>query len=221
MMSDCCIDYINEMPHGVIAILGSGKTFKSGTLYSLLDYCPGLMARKKAFYKFPNVKELFPSSLKSYTVDDLDDVEPDSICIIEDANRVYPSRGSASKSDLQEWMGIISHKDILVMLTVQNTSNTDLAFFRDQNFIMLHKKMNATAISYEREEFRVNCQRANLLIDQYSALHNVPYHYVTYLPDFDEILILDHPPEWYGYDQSHALRYYKIRKNKKEKEESK
>ena len=76
-----CINAINEMPHGVIAILGSGKTFKSGTLYSLFD------------------------------------------------------------------------------------------------------------------------------------------HYVSYLPDFDQVLILDKPPSWYGYDQSHALRYYKLRKEKKEESE--
>lgn len=204
------------MPHGVIAILGSGKTFKSGTLYSLLDYCPGLMSRKKAFYEFPSVEKLFPSSLKAYVVEDLDDVEPDSICIIEDANRVYPSRSSVRTLDLQKWMGVISHKDILVMLTVQNTSNTDLAFFRDQNVVMLHKKMNTTAIQYERDEFKVNCQRANFLIDQYSVQYNVPYHYVSYLPDFDQILILDKPPSWYGYAQSHALRDYKIKKEKKE-----
>ena len=214
-----CINAINEMPHGVIAILGSGKTFKSGTLYSLFDYCPCLMSRRKAFYKFPSVDNLFPYSLKSYTVNDFDDVDPDSICVIEDANRVFPSRSSARTSELQEWMGIISHKDILVMLTVQNTSNTDLAFFRDQNVVMLHKKMNPTAISYERDEFKVNCQRANLLIDQYSAQYNVPYHYVSYLPDFDQVLILDKPPSWYGYDQSHALRYYKLRKEKKEESE--
>lgn len=215
MSSDSCIDYINNMPHGVVAILGSGKTFKSGTLYSLLDYCPNLMSRKKAFYEFPSVEKLFPASLKAYVVEDLDDVEPDSICIIEDANRVYPSRSSARTLDLQKWMGLISHKDILVMLTVQNTSNTDLAFFRDQDVIMVHKKMNPTAILYERDEFKVNCQRANILIDNYAAEYGLTYHYLSYLPDFDQVLILDNPPKWYGYDQSHALRDYKLH-NKEE-----
>lgn len=204
------LDYINNMPHGVIAIVGSGKTFKSGTLYSLLEYCPEFKSRRKAFYKFPYVTKLFPKELLGYSVDDYDDVEPDSICIIEDANRIFPSRASSKSVDLQEFLGLISHKDILIMLTIQNTSNTDVAFFRDQDTVMIHKKMNTIAIQYEREEFKINCERGNYLIDQIADAQQMPVHYVSYLPRFGEVLVLDHPPSWYGYDQSHALRDYRI-----------
>lgn len=206
-----CIEYINSMPHGIVSILGSGKTFKSGTLYSLLDYCPDLRSRPIAFYRFPNVSELFPYE-NQYSVDDLDDVEPDSICIIEDANRIFPSRSSARTSDLQEWMGIISHKDILVMLTVQNSSNTDLAFFRDQDIVLIHKKMNPLAIKNEREDLQMLCQRANILIDECSEFYDISHHYISYVSTFNCMLILDDPPAWYAFDQSHALRNYKIKK---------
>ena len=210
-----CLDYINGMPHGVVAILGSGKTFKSGTLYTLLDSCPGLKSRPIAFYKFPNVKELFPFETQ-YSIEDFDDVEPDSICVVEDANRIFPSRSSSKFADIQEWMGIISHKDILLMLTLQNTSNVDLAFFRDQDVVLIHKKMHDVAVRNEREEFQLSCQMANILIDECSNAYNVPYHYISYVPKFNHLMILDHPPVWHGYEQSHALRDYKIKKEKKE-----
>lgn len=204
-----CIDYINKMNHGVVVILGSGKTFKSGTLYSLLEYCPDFRNRRKAFYKFPAVYDLFPSELLGYSVNKLNDIEPDSICIIEDANRVFPSRSSKSPV-LQEFLGIISHKDILIFLTVQNTANTDLAFFRDQDVVFLHKKMNETGLQNEREEISMKCKWANQVIDEVSCSYNISPHYVSYASDFGQALILNHPPSWYGYEQSHALRNYLI-----------
>lgn len=213
-MTDC-LDYINSMPHGIVSILGSGKTFKSGTLYTLLDSCPGLKSRPIAFYRFPNSTALFPYK-NQYNIDDFDEVEPDSVCVIEDANRIFPSRSSSRYADIQEWMGIISHKDILLMLTLQNTSNVDLAFFRDQDVVMIHKKMHNVAVSNEREEFQLQCQMANILIDECSAAYKQPPHYISYVPKFNRLLLLDHPPVWYGYDQSHALRNYKIKKEKKE-----
>lgn len=202
------LEYINNMNHGVVSLLGSGKTFKSGTMYTLLDSLPKLKKRKKAFFKFPSVDELFKDAdLNVYSVNDLWDVEPDSILIIEDANRVFPSRSSSKTADLQEFLGVISHKDILIFLTVQNTSNTDIAFFRDQDVIFLHKKMNLTAIKYEREEFRMNCTWSNVLIDQTAKKHNIEPLFISYVST-GELIYLPNVPTWYNETISHALRDY-------------
>lgn len=83
-------------------------------------------------------------------------------------------------------MGIISHKDILLMLTLQNTSNVDLAFFRDQDVVMIHKKMHDVAVSNEREEFQLQCQMANILIDECSAPINS--HLITFLTFLNSIV---------------------------------
>lgn len=207
------LDYIANMDHGVIVFLGSGKTFKSGTMYSLLWGLPSLRERPKAFFRFPGLEDLFPEELGAYAVEDLWEVRPGSIAVIEDANRLFPSRSSARSVDVQEWLGIISHKDILVMLTVQNTSNTDLAFFRDQDVVVVHKKMSPDGIQYERPEFQVSCQWANVLIDDYSRRYGVDWHVVSYVPRFGSMLILDGMvPSWYGYEQSHALRDYRPHK---------
>lgn len=203
------LDYINDMLYGVNAILGDGKTFKSGTLYSILDVCPKLRFRPKAFWKFPSVTNLFPDYLNCYSVDYFDEIENGSIVIIEDANRVFPSRASSRSSDIQEIMGLSSHKDWLFFLTLQSGSNVDQAFFRDQDVNMIYKRKNPISISFERKEFQLDCAHANIVIDRVSRTFNVNPLYVSYIPRFNPSpLILDRPPSWYGYSQSHALSDY-------------
>jgi len=205
------IEYINDMRYGVNAILGDGKTFKSGTLYSILDICPKLRERPKAFWKFPNVRKLFPDYLNCYSVDYFDDIKNGSIVVIEDANRVFPSRASSRSFDIQEILGLSSHKDWLFFLTLQSGSNVDQAFFRDQDVNMIYKKKNPVAIQFERPEFQSDCVQANMVIDKYSRIYKVNPLYVSYLPRFDpSALILDSPPSWYGYAQSHALSDYVV-----------
>jgi len=208
------LDYINNMNCGVVSIIGTGKTFKSGTLYTLLDagYSPRLSARPKAFYKFPDVS-IFPDSLLAYSVEDLDDVESGSILIIEDANRVYPSRSTRS-SDLQEYLGISSHKDVLIFITVQSTANTDQCFFRDQDSVLLFKHVCVSNIAFERPEIAQFCNVANIKITKASNCLAVNPLYVTYCPRFDDTFVMDKPPFWYGREHSHALANYKIHSSK-------
>lgn len=206
-MSSPTLDYLSKMDYGVVSIVGSGKTFKSGTMYSLFEYVPELDRRQKAFLNFTGL-EHFPDGF-GYAVDDYWDTEPGSILIIEDANRLFPSRASARSSDLQEFLGIISHKDILVFLTVQNTANTDMAFFRDQDMITIHKRMSEAALSYERPEIASQAAESNVYMADYCRRTGADFHLVSYVPRFNEILYLDTPPVWYGWKQSHALRDYR------------
>lgn len=200
------LDYLQTMSYGVVSILGSGKTFKSGTMYSLFDYVPALRDRRKAFLNFSGL-DTFPAGY-GVEISSVWEAEPDSILVIEDANRLFPSRASGKSSDLQEFLGIISHKDILIFLTVQNTANTDMAFFRDQDSILIHKRMSPSAICYERPEIASSCLDANAFMGDFCSSSGVDFHLVSYVPRFQEILVLEDPPSWYGWEQSHALRNY-------------
>ena len=206
-MSSPTLDYLSDMSYGVVSIVGSGKTFKSGTMYSLFEYVPELRKRKKMFLHFSGL-ELFPEDY-GIPISDIWDAEPDSILIVEDANRLYPSRSSSRSSDLQEFLGIISHKDILIFLTVQNTANTDMAWFRDQDSITIYKRMYAASVIYERPEIASFAADANVYINDYCSRTGADFHLVSYVPRFNEILYLRDPPSWYGWDQSHALRNYR------------
>lgn len=201
------LDYLDSMSYGVVPIVGSGKTFKSGTMYSLFDYVPSFRSRPKAFLRFTGL-EYFPEGY-GYRIDDLWDAEPGSILVIEDANRLFPSRSSSRSSDLQEFLGIISHKDIVVVLTIQNTANSDVAWFRDQDSVSIFKRMVPSAIQFERPEIASFSSDANTYMSDFCAYTGADYHHVSYIPRFHECLWLDSPPSWYGWSQSHALRDYR------------
>ncbi len=207
------LEHLDSMDHGVVFILGSGKTFKSGTLYSLIDYCPGLRSRKKAFLNFTGL-HLFPKDY-GYPVEDLDDVKCGSLLIMEDSNRLFDSRSSSKNAVLQKYLPLISHKDILIFLTVQNTSDMDIAFTRSQECLFIHKRMDPYGISNERPNVACQCSIANQVIDDYCSRTGHDYHLVSYVPRFRECLYLSSPPPWYGWEQSHALRDLKILDPKK------
>ena len=208
MMSESpTLRYLEGMNYGVIPIVGSGKTFKSGTLYSLFEYVSSFRRRDKAFLRFSGL-EHFPPGY-GYRVDDIWDCEPDSILVVEDANRLFPSRASARSSDLQEFLGIISHKDIVIVLTIQNTANSDVAWFRDQDSVSIYKRMNPASVVFERPEIASYCADANAYMGDFCKATGADWHLVSYVPRFHEVMYLDTPPEWYGWAQSHALRDYR------------
>ncbi|MDY0237013.1 MAG: hypothetical protein RBR71_13390 [Gudongella sp.] len=198
---------LNGMDYGSVPFIGTGKTFKTGTMFSIIEKCPDLYSRPKAFYNYPDVS-IFPADYQAYAVDSLDDIIPGSILIGEDANRIWPSR-QTKDSTLQRFMGVISHKDILAMFTLQNTSNVDQCIFRDQRVVNIHKPTDLISLAYERDEFRPYCQLASDLIPRYAEASAVDWHYVSFVPVFSEILIMD-PAPWYGYVHSHGLRDVRI-----------
>lgn len=201
------LEYLDSMDYGVVPIVGSGKTFKSGTMYSLFEYVESFRNRRKAFLKFSGL-ELFPDNYGT-VVDDVWDVEPDSILVVEDANRLFPSRSSSRSSDLQEFLGLISHKDIVVVLTIQNTANSDVAWFRDQDSVLICKRMNPSSVQFERPEIASYCADANAYMSDFCDATGADWHLVSYVPRFHEVLHLPDVPSWYGWEQSHALRHYR------------
>jgi hypothetical protein len=209
--------HLNSMAYGSIPFIGMGKSGKTMAMYSCIEICPELKNRRKAFFDFPDVS-IFPSSFRAYSVNDFDDIEPDSIAIFEDANRLFASRDSKNSRnmELQKFMGVISHKDILCMFTLQNTGNADQCIFRDQQVLNIHKMADTIGLLYERDEFRDYCQNANIVIPRFSLTYRRDIPFLSYIPKFSEILDLD-PPEWYGKQQSCALRDYKILKKGDEK----
>lgn len=203
-----CMEYFDSMSYGVISVLGQGKSGKSMCLYSIIDGCPSLKSRQLAFFRFPRI-DLIPKEYHAYSVDHFNDVKNGSILIIEDLNRVFPSRGSYDP-ELQEFMGIISHKDILIMTTGQNTASGDMAFYRDQDLVTIHKQMDPLGIKFERPEFRDYYEKSNDIIFDVAKKEGVHPVFVSYVPRFKQALVLENPPDWYGYDLSHSLRDYKI-----------
>jgi len=197
-------DDINSMEHGLIISSGSGKTGKSTALHSLAETIPSLRSREKVFYdavKFD--ASIYPGYGLVHT---LDDVPPGCLCFIEDMIRLFASRGSAKNSTLPEWLGLISHKDIIVMISTQNYSDLDKAILRSQKVVSVHSYMYENDLPFEREEIRLQQALANLEIAHHIAAH--PYidpRAFKFCPEYNETFALD-VPEWWSVRHSKMFR---------------
>ena len=188
-------DDINSMEHGLIISSGSGKTGKSTALHSLAETIPSLRSRKKVFYdavKFD--ASIYPGYRLVHT---LDDIPPGSLCFIEDMIRLFASRGSSRNSTLPEWLGLISHKDIIVMISTQNYSDLDKAILRSQKVVSIHSYMYENDLPFERDEIRLQQALANLEIAHHIAAHpDIDPRAFKFCPEYNETFALDVPSWW-------------------------
>ena len=196
------IEYISEMEHGVIIAVGSGKQGKSCSLHSLLAYCHP----DRPKYLLDTLKfdvSIFPGYR---LVAETKDIPVGSVVVVEDVNRIFQSRGSAKRGDLQGWLSIISHKSIIIAITTQNIADTDIAFLRSQDTVIMNKWMHQEDLQFERPEFRSAQASANYAIDLANATHpDVDRRAWCYFPRFEEVAAIP-KVEWWSYANSHMFR---------------
>jgi len=194
---------INSLSYGHVPFGGRGKSGKTLNMHGMISFCPDLRSRPKAMFGTPDVS-IFPKDYQAYSVDSFDEVIPGSIVILDDVARLFPSRDSKDLT-LQRFMGVISHKDILVISTVQSFKNADQCLFRDQVIIPLLKVFSPFGLAFEREEFLLYCRAANSLIPEVTSLLGIDPHLLVFSPLVPEILAIA-PPVWYDFRHSHSLR---------------
>ena len=147
-MNSRLLSELSSMPHGIIGISASGKMGKSALAFAIAEYVPNLRSRRRFLFETAQADlSCFPGF---ELVTDLDDVPPGSLVIIEDLGRIFGARGSAQNQMLPRWLGVISHKGIVVIFTIQSLSDADISLFRSQNFIELHKIMWDEDLQFER-----------------------------------------------------------------------
>ena len=193
---------LSSMRHGVVVFLGSGKTGKSATLFSVCEMF--FSDRKKCLletYDFD--RSLFPGYAVYW---DLENIPPGSVVVIEDAARIFSSRGSGSRADLDGWLSLISHRDIVVLISVQSTAILDLQFFRTQRVIFMHKRVWDTDLRFERPELQELQAAANLRLQEACARYpDMDPRIFTYCSDYDEVILVP-LVSWWTDAQSHYLR---------------
>ena len=208
------LNELMSMRHGIIGICASGKQGKSALAHTIVNMVPNFAARPHYLYETAEVDlSMFPGY---HLVHDVDEIPPGSVVLIEDLGRIFHSRGSGNSSELPRWLGIISHKDIVVVFTIQNFSDADIALFRSQNFIELHKIMHDEDLGFEREEFRENQNVANIMIRRFALEHpDVPMVSMVFSPRYSEVTAWP-LVDWWTDECAHFLRDAKVGKRKKE-----
>ena len=200
-MSDA-IDYISRMEHGLVIAVGSGKQGKSCSLHSLIALC---WPMRPVFMLDPLDYDIraFPGYHK---VARTRDIPIGAVTVIEDVNRIFQSRGSAKNTDIQGWLSIISHKSNVVCITTQNMADTDIAFVRSQDAVIMNKYMHHEDLMFERTEFKVSQALANQWIDIANARNpSVDRRAWCFFPRFNECVAIPKVP-WWSYRNSHMLR---------------
>ena len=196
------VDYIRDMEHGIIIAVGSGKQGKSCSLHSLIAMC----WPERPKYMLDTLTYdvgIFPG----YTlVSKTSDIPVNAIVVIEDVNRIFQSRGSSKRTDLQGWLSIISHKSIVVAITTQNLADTDIAFLRSQDAVIMCKYMHQEDLQFERPEFRPSQSSANYWIDIANRrFPDVDRRAWCYFPRFEDCVAIP-KVDWWSYRNSHMFR---------------
>lgn len=200
------LNELHGMPHGIIGIVASGKQGKSALAFTIAE----LVYPDRPHYLFETADADLSCFPGFSLVTEFDDIPPGSVVIIEDLGRIFHSRTSGHDSSLPRWLGIISHKSILVIFTIQNLSDADIALFRSQNFIHLHKMMYDEDLAFERAEFREDQIMANLMIRRFSNEHpDVPLKSLVYSPRHSEVTSWP-LVGWWSDRCAHFLRDVKI-----------
>ena len=212
------LNELSTMRHGIIGICASGKQGKSALAHTIVNCVPNLASRPHYLYETPEVDlRMFPGYILTH---DVDDIPPEAVVLIEDLGRIFHSRGSGNSTELPRWLGIISHKNIIVVFTIQNFSDADISLFRSQNFIELHKIMHDEDLSFEREEFRENQNVANIMIRRYALEHpDIPMASMVFSPRYSEVSAWP-LVSWWTDECAHFLRDAKVGKASKRKEAS-
>lgn len=190
-MTSRLLSELSTMPHGIIGISASGKMGKSALAFAIVEFVPGLKNRRRFLFETAQADlSCFPGF---ELVTDLDDVPPGA-------------RGSAQNQILPRWLGVISHKRIVVIFTIQSLSDADISLFRSQNFIELHKIMWDEDLQFERPEFRESATYANLMIERFASENpEVPRVAMVFSPRYSEVSAWPLPP-WWSDDCAHFLK---------------
>lgn len=212
-MNSRLLSELSSMPHGIIGISASGKMGKSALAFAIAEYVPNLKDRRRFLFETAQADlSCFPGF---ELITDLDDVPPGSLVIIEDLGRIFGARGSAQNQMLPRWLGVISHKGIVVIFTIQSLSDADISLFRSQNFIELHKIMWDEDLQFERPEFRESATYANLMIGRFAMEYpEVPRAAMVFSPRYSEVTAWP-LPEWWSDDCAHFLRDVRLTDGRK------
>ena len=148
---------------------------------------------------------MFPGYRRVSTINE---IPVGSVVVIEDVNRVFHSRGSSKDPTLQKWLGIISHKSIIVCITTQSMAGTDIEFARSQDTIVMNKYMHSEDLDFERPEFKVNQALANYWIGE-SIIHDpIPDPKAwCFFPRFNECVAI---PKVYWWGDRHSYMFREV-----------
>lgn len=198
---------LSRARHGVIILLGTGQWGKTVSVHSLI--ASGVFqGRDVALVNYPPsflTQYAYPPNYRAIKWGTLEDVpkiiQPSrDIVVFDDAIFFAGARDHATREnkDLQKLLTISSHHELIIIVTIQNTSLLDFALLQSQDVYLLHKKMDILALEFERPAIKTRQIIANSLLSRYmSEYRSVHPKAWTYCSTTHEMFTMTMPPWWH------------------------
>jgi|GEM_PF-6028632 len=200
--------------HGTFLIPGTGqwgKTVAENSLANerlfddrkivLVNYDPAFV-RKYYPSRYRAVK--WPKELK----DIVKLLNPgEDFVILDDAIFLAGARDTQTheNKDLQKLMTIISHHELFLGVTIQNTSLLDFSMIQAQDVFMLHKHMDPLSLEFERPAMKMRQITANMMFNRYWRKYpNIHPKAWTWSSTTNEMFALK-MPSWWDWHMSKAF----------------
>jgi len=183
-------DYLYKLKTGVVIVPGTGRSGKTGMAWHCMTDPDIWGLREKSMFGYPEdllATEVVGSD-KFRAVYALDDVQNGSICFMDDTALFLLARkyGDKFNQTFSAWVTIISHKDVLLLMTIQSLSLVDIATFKAQEIIFIQKFMDWDTLKTEREEYRAKLLLGNLAILDHVETFGVSRQSVAYVHKLGE-----------------------------------
>lgn len=177
------LDYLEQMNTGLVVLRGTGRSGKTATAHYLLE---------KVLNDRP-VVTLFPNPISDVVVNSFVDVPNDSTLFLDDTALYLHARKFGSKTNVQfsQVLTVYSHKDVRVVMTVQNLSLLDISAFMSQDVLILYKFSDWNNLLQERQEHKTSAMVANLILQDLPS----PRQQYTY-SSLGEIIQNPLPTDW-------------------------
>jgi len=205
-----------DKPHAVLLNLGTGQQGKSVFAHRQCElYWPDrdvvmVNMPPEAFdrLKWPNHYRSLTMPKKLHDIEERRLIRPSrDVLIVDDAIFSAAARRSQSSDNvqLQQFLTIISHWELPIIYTVQNTSLLDISSWQSQDQYWFHKFMDPTALVQEREDYQMRQSMANMMLHIYreEGYDRHPKSY-TWCSTTGEMLSTD-PVRWWTPKHSKPL----------------
>jgi len=184
---------------GVKAIVGTGRSGKTATIYWLFENC--FQKRQKVLFKVPD-------TMQKYLPDDygiiqnIEEIEKGDVVFVDDAALMVSARAWDTRHNKRftSALTIISHWDVVMIIAIQNMRLLDILAGAMQDFVLLQKFGEWENITLERREYknklligqavlqkelrRMRELKPNLEVKNYMLNHKNWKLYKTGLPSF-------------------------------------
>lgn len=160
-------DFLRHSQTGVVIYWGTGRSGKTGKMWADLE--EHFDDRNVAMFRYPP-ELLTPIGDERYrSVQTIGKIEIGDVAVFDDVALYLMARNwtSGESKVFVQWLSIISHKDVVVLMSVQSLRLLDVLVFEPQAVTLVQKFVEYESIPLERDEYQAKAIIGNLALESF------------------------------------------------------